>query len=204
MTTQGDTELKNKIWEQAWSHSRHLESMRSQYLGFYFTAVLAVTAVTAKELAGGGLKTTGALIAFSALVLGLEALAAFLLMAIKRIGFVLGSYRKSVLAIKNSLPGGDESWADLPGPATNRLVSTQGAAEAVLYASLVVFCGALVAGAVRSGTVGGTTQIVCWLAAALALTVTASCLDHAIGFDSSDDPASNLESASACPQDSSA
>ena len=50
--------LQEQIWEQVWAHSRHLETMRSQYLGFFFTAALAVAAIAAKDLAKDGLTRT--------------------------------------------------------------------------------------------------------------------------------------------------
>ena len=159
--------LKSKIWDEVWAHSRHLETMRSQYLGFFFTAVLAVTAIAAKDLAANGLRTTGSLVAFSALMLGLEVLAAFMLLAIKRIGHVLGEYRKSVLAIRDTSADGTASWAQLPGESEKYAVSTQGAAELVLYASLAVFLVALLGGAIRSDVVEGLTSGVCWVAFAL-------------------------------------
>jgi hypothetical protein len=173
--------LKGKIWDEVWAHSRHLETMRSQYLGFFFTAVLAVTAIAAKELAGDGLRTTGSLIAFSALMLGLEVLAAFLLLAVKRIGRVLGDYRQSVFAIRDASRDRTAAWARLPGSADSYLGSTQGAAESVLYASLVVFLAALVGGAVRSHVIGGLTSGVCWAAFGLGLVAGVACIAKA-GF----------------------
>lgn len=168
-----DFDLKGKVWEQVWAHSRHLETMRSQYLGFFFTAALAVTAIAAKDLADDGLKTSGSLIAFSALMLGLEVLTAFLLLAVKRIGDVLSQYRNSEQLIRGD---SSEKWAQLPGPSEDPALSTQGAAEGVLYAALGLFLAALVAGAIRSAEVGGGTAAVCWVAFGLGLVAAVACL----------------------------
>lgn len=168
--------LKGKIWDEVWEHSRHLETMRSQYLGFFFTAALAVTAIAAKDLADHGLRTTGSLIAFSALMLGLEVLSAFMLLAIKRIGDVLGDYRKVVFEIRDASPDCAASWAQLPGRSKKYAVSTQGAAESVLYASLAVFLVALLCGAIRSLEVGGLTSAMCWVAFALGAIAAVACL----------------------------
>ena len=179
MSTDEFAGLKEKVWDQAWSHSRHLETMRSQYLGFFFTAVLAVTAIAAKELADDGLGTTGSLIAFVSLMLGLEAVASFLLLAVKRIGDVLDGYRTSILTIRDQSRESTAAWAQLPGASESRLGSTQGAAEAVLYAALVVFLFALLGGAIRSHVVGGWTSGLCWVAFSLGLIMCGASISRA-------------------------
>jgi hypothetical protein len=176
MPAEGFDGLGSKIWDEVWAHSRHLETMRSQYLGFFFTAVLAVTAIAAKDLAANGLRTTGALVSFSALMLGLEVLTAFMLFAIKRIGHVLGGYRRSVFAIRDSAPEAQEPWAQLPGESDRYAVSTQGAAELVLYGSLLAFLAALLAGGIHSSVVGGETRIACWVAFGLGALAAGWCL----------------------------
>jgi len=177
MEADGFDGLKGRIWDEVWAHSRHLETMRSQYLGFFFTAVLAVTAIAAKDLAANGMRTTGSLVAFAALMLGVEVLTAFMLLAVKRIGHVLGEYRKSVLAIRDSSPDHAQSWAALPGESERYAVSTQGAAELVLYGSLLVFLAALLGGGIRStDVVGGQTSVVCWVAFALGAIAAGMCL----------------------------
>jgi hypothetical protein len=178
MGAEGLEDLKGKLWDEVWAHSRHLETMRSQYLGFFFTAVLAVTAIAAKDLAADGLRTTGSLVAFSALMLGLEVLTAFMLLAIRRIGHVLGEYRKAVFQIRDAAPQSTEPWAQLPGPSERYAVSTQGAAELVLYAALGAFLIALLSGAVRSHVVGDLTSAVCWAVFAMGLIAAAVCLRH--------------------------
>ena len=43
---------KWRIWDQAWEQSRHLEVLRGQYLGFFFTAVLVARKVKGAILYG--------------------------------------------------------------------------------------------------------------------------------------------------------
>jgi hypothetical protein len=112
-------------------------------------------------------------------MLGLEVLAAFLLLALKRLGQVLNSYRTSVLSLIERSPDRDEPWARLPGPSSSYLASTQGAAEAVLYASLFVFLAALLGGGIRSHVASDLTSVVCWIGFGLGLVVAGACLRKA-------------------------
>jgi hypothetical protein len=178
MATEDGVDLTGNLWDQLWAHSRHLETMRSQYLGFYFTAVLAVTAITAKDLADDELRTTGSLIAFSALTLGLVVLSGFLLLAVRRIGDVLHAYRVSVFELRDAYLRGAPG-AELPGPSGSYWASTQGAAEAVLYSSLIFFWLALLAGAFRSSVVHGVTEVACWGAVGLGVVAVLACLYEA-------------------------
>lgn len=177
MPDPNEAELRSKIWEQVWTQSRHLEGMRSQYLGFFFTALLAITAVAGKGLADHQLATDASLVTFALLLAGLQLLTGFLLMAIRRIGMVLLGYSQSIKLIRQSMADPQPAWAELPERSTSGLLSTQRAAESVLWASLVLFAAALLASAVRAVTVsvGEGTQVVCWLAFMLAATVTAIC-----------------------------
>jgi hypothetical protein len=93
--------VKWRIWEEAWAQSRHLEAMRSQYLGFFFTVLLGVTLFGAKEVADQGFRTATSLVLFSILALGVELLATFLLLAVARIGDVLAKYATVIEAIRD-------------------------------------------------------------------------------------------------------
>ena len=77
-------------WEQSWVHYRHLESMRGQYLGFFFSAVLGVTAVAGPQLIDDSLRTAGSLAVVATLLAGLQTLAAFLYLAVARINVAIG------------------------------------------------------------------------------------------------------------------
>ena len=122
-------------------------------------------------------------------MLGLVVLAAFLLLAVKRLNEVLGQYRAIVFSIRADGLGRrspqasrdmEPAWADLPGPSKSYMRSTSGAAELVLYAALAFFEGALIAGAVRAAqVVGSTTAWACMVAAALGSTACVVCLSLA-------------------------
>lgn len=157
--------VKWRIWEQAWSQSRHLETMRGQYLGFFFTVLIGVTVVAANEIADDALRTPSSLVVFSALGLGLDLLATLLLVAVSRIGAVLRHYGAILSAIqteaRSSLdPSKVPDWLEFPtessgGGLARRLRSTQGAAETVLQSAVLTFSASLLAPAVRSLTLGG-------------------------------------------------
>lgn len=85
-------------WEQSWIQSRHLETMRGQYLGFFFTAVLGVTAIAGPGLIDDSLRTTGSLQILAALALGLQTLTGFLYLAVTRINAVLAAAGRRLIA----------------------------------------------------------------------------------------------------------
>ncbi len=80
-------------WEQAWNHYRHLESGRVQYLGFFFTAVVASVGLTVGFLKDVKPQEQ------AAVLFGLYILSEFLFLitiglftAIKKTGCVLARY----------------------------------------------------------------------------------------------------------------
>jgi heme/copper-type cytochrome/quinol oxidase subunit 4 len=88
-------------WDEAWAQSRHLETMRGQYLGFFFTVVLGVTAIAGPRLAKDSLRSADALLILAALALGLQVLSGFLYLAIVRLNAVLAYYLKIIFAIRD-------------------------------------------------------------------------------------------------------
>jgi hypothetical protein len=171
-----DIEFTMREWEQAWSHTRHLESMRAQYLGFFFTAVLGVTAIAGPRLAEDSLRTSSSLLTVAVLALGLQLLSGFLYLAILRMNEVLGYYLKIILAIKSwMLSRGAEldlsRYAEPPRP-SRPWASTSGAAQRVLQVGLVGFPVALVGTLTRSVDVTGLsmTTVICAVALVAALT----------------------------------
>jgi hypothetical protein len=168
-------EFTMREWEQAWSHTRHLESMRGQYLGFFFTAVLGVTAIAGPRLAENSLRTSSALLTVAALALGLQLLSGFLYLAIIRLNEVLGYYLKIILAIKawmlSSGTAVDLSpYAETPRP-PHPWAGTSGVSQHVLQVGLVAFPMVLIGTIVRSIAVAGlsATTVACVVAFALAL-----------------------------------
>jgi hypothetical protein len=167
-----DIEFTMREWEQAWSHTRHLESMRAQYLGFFFTAVLGVTAIAGPRLADDSLRTPSSLLTVAILALGLQLLSGFLYLAILRMNEVLGYYLKIILAIKSwMLSRGAEldlsQYAEPPRP-SRPWAGTSGAAQRVLQVGLVGFPVALIGTFTRSVDVTGFSMTTVTCAAALA------------------------------------
>ncbi len=160
-------------WEEAWSHTRHLESMRGQYLGFFFTAVLGVTAIAGPSLADGSLRTSSSLLTVAALAVGLQLLSGFLYLAIIRLNEVLGYYLKIILAIKawmlsNGAAVDLSPYAETPRPA-RPWAGTSGVSQRVLQVGLIGFPVVLIATVARSVDMTGlsVTTFVC--AAALVI-----------------------------------
>jgi hypothetical protein len=171
-----------RVWDQAWTHARHLETMRGQYLGFFFTAVLGVAVLAGKDLIDDGARSTGALLALSVLALALDALAAVLLLAVARLGDVMSSYNATLIALHEEIrgwaPEGPPPWIAMPtqedrrDPFLDRLRSSQGAAESVLKVAVSGFPVILALSAVRSVTVAGIpleAALLCFAALALGI-----------------------------------
>jgi hypothetical protein len=173
-------ELKWRLWAESWNHSRHLETMRSQYLGFFFTASLAVAAFAAPDVAKGHLSTSASLILLAVLVFGLDLLAGFLILAVARIGEVLGHYQRAQREIQAEVVGDKTpSWLELPQSSPRRrLRSTQGASEGVLQLALVGFPAILLVASVRSFTVDRIplgTQVIVSVSLVAAAAVSVAC-----------------------------
>jgi len=141
MTLERGDELTLRAWEQAWEHLRHLETMRSQYLGFFFTAVLGVTALAGPRLADDSLRSAGDLLTVSALAVALELLTGFLYISVIRVNKVLGHYTKRIEFISSWMRD-NGAVLDLASfiresPPARRWVGTSGSAQVVLRSSLL-------------------------------------------------------------------
>ena len=88
-------------WEQAWNQYRHIESTRSQYLGFFFTVLVASISVAIGLLKDVKIddKTT---VIFGLLVLAFIVflITIGLFTAIKKIGYVLRRYEKIMNSVR--------------------------------------------------------------------------------------------------------
>jgi hypothetical protein len=103
-----------------------------------------------------------------ALALGVELLAAALLISVRRIGEVLAYYARVIVLIRDdrlvNLDRDRPSWAE-PWPLSNtigprwRLRSTQGATQLVLEASIVAVTVALLALAIRVATLKSASSV---------------------------------------------
>jgi len=145
-------------WGEAWSQSRHLELMRGQYLGFFFTAIIGVTAIAGPSLVDDSLRTAGSQLVLATLVFGLQTLAAFLFLAVSRINDVLAHYQKEIIAIRGAMIPASKDLVDLtsftwPPKPPRRWASTSGVTTRVLQLGLIAFPTAL------AGTAGRIIQV---------------------------------------------
>jgi len=140
MSVERGDEFTLREWEQAWAHTRHLETMRSQYLGFFFTAVLGVTALAGPRLADDSLRTSGDLLTLATLALALELLTGFLYLAVVRMNKVLGFYSKQIETISRwMLSNGaalDLTSFITADPPSHKWAGTSGTSQIVLQCGL--------------------------------------------------------------------
>ena len=140
MSVERGDEFTLHEWEQAWAHTRHLETMRGQYLGFFFTAVLGVTALAGPRLADDSLRSSGDLLTLAVLVMALELLTGFLYLAVVRVNKVLGFYLKQIEAISRwMLRNGaalDRTSFVSAAPPSRKWAGTSGTSQIVLQCGL--------------------------------------------------------------------
>ena len=88
-------------WEQAWNHYRHLESSRNQYLGYYFTVLLASLSVSISLLRDVSTDEKSTVI-FGLLVLVFIVflITTVLFVSIKKSGYVLKNYKKIINSVR--------------------------------------------------------------------------------------------------------
>jgi hypothetical protein len=158
-------------WEQAWAHSRHLETTRGQYLGFFFTAVLGVIAIAGPRLADDSFGSPSSLLILAALLLGLQFLTAFLYLAVIRLNAVLSYYLRIIFAIRNRTIPASREVVDLtplarPPDPVRPWAGTSNVAENVLKFGLIGFPLVLAATVIRAVEVAGwsMTAFFCVLA----------------------------------------
>jgi hypothetical protein len=162
-----------QAWGQAWEQQRHLESTRSQYLGFFFTAVLGVTALAGPRLADDSLRTAGDLLTVAALAVALELLTGFLYVSVIRLNRVLGQYTELIRLISSWM---EENGAALDlasfigeSPPARRWTGTSGSAEVVLKGTLLGLPVLSAAALLRAIEVSASAVVVGFCALGLAL-----------------------------------
>jgi hypothetical protein len=173
-------------WDQAWNQARHLETMRGQWLGFFFTAVLGVTAVAGPRLSADNSKS---LLVIAALALVLEVLSAALYLAVVRLNTVHHYYDQIILSIRDETISSPPAAVDLsmhrlpPGwPRDGRLgalATTKGVSRFVLFLGVVVFVLVLAGDLVRTTMTPGvstTTVALCSVAFSLGLVIAGFCV----------------------------
>lgn len=179
-------------WEQAWAQSRHLETMRGQYLGFFFTAVLGVTAIAGPRLIDDSLGTTESLQVIAALALGLQMLSGFLYLAVTRINAVLIVHKKRIFAIRDVMVPASSAIVDLggftrPPQPTNDWARTSGVAMHTLGLGLVIFPVVLAGVVVRSVQIRGLSVTTGFCLTVLLIGLAVSLFAHLGGRDQESD-----------------
>jgi hypothetical protein len=164
MPSGDDAEMR--VWDEAWAHHRHVEVMRGQFLGFFFTAVLGVTAIAGPGLADDSLRSAGSLLILAALAIGLQVLAGFLYLAVVRLNVVLGYYHDLIHDLGGSMDTSPAVAARLaagPPDPPRRWAGTSGVTQLVLALGLVLFPLVLAATVARSADLTGmsTTTTLC-------------------------------------------
>lgn len=136
--------------EQAWSHYRHLESQRSQYLGFVFTAVLGVSGLLVAVVSGGK-SNVEAVVAGAAIMSFVLLLLCFLIYAaVRKVGAALHFHHAEIDAVRLQLfkefvdesdDFGSRQYARhrVPALMKTKIFSTQGIAELTLLSFLCAF-----------------------------------------------------------------
>lgn len=181
------TALTLREWDEAWEQSRHLETMRSQYLGFFFAATLGVTAVTANGLVGHHASPSATVVVVGMLALGLNTLAVYIYLAIWRVNQVLDHYQEIILTMRQQARLNSGSPIDLsdhvrppvpPRPGRlGRLVLWHGS-ELILPLAATGSTTALVANAIYALTTNNVTvlaQVVSCIALVASVTVAGLC-----------------------------
>lgn len=135
-------------FEQAWNHYRHLETMRGQYLGFFFTVALGSITLSIPALSGGALGNILQILALSGFVQVFFLLAAFIYISVRKLGIVLTHYERVITVIRNHFYADDVAVTavaaalhvrDLDHPIMHsRLFRVQGMAENILRLFLIL------------------------------------------------------------------
>lgn len=146
-------------WDQAWSQVRHFETMRGQWLGFFFTAILGVIAIVAPRLDTG---TSKSVVVVATLAVVLEIWSAALYLAVARLNEVHHYNDKIIFAIRDATMASPPAAVDLtlyrrpPAPPRGgrlgSLASTKKASELVVLLGVYLFWIALVANLVDALT----------------------------------------------------
>ncbi|HTA32256.1 MAG TPA: hypothetical protein VK721_02435 [Solirubrobacteraceae bacterium] len=146
-------------WEQAWNQVRHFETMRGQWLGFFFTVVLGVTAIAGPKLDASNSKSV---LVIALLALILELWSAALYLAVARLNEVQRYNDQIIFAIREATMSSPPAAVDLarytypPGPPRRgrlgALASTKKASELVLLVGVFLFTAALLGDVTRAAT----------------------------------------------------
>jgi hypothetical protein len=130
----GDRETLNdgdvflwRLWDEAFEHTRHLETLRAQNMGFLFAAILGVSTLSIDGLVAHHASQSATVTVAAVLGAGLSFLAAYLFVAVSRLNQVLGHYQRVAIAIFEAKPleGELATLNELPPPALIRWHGTE-------------------------------------------------------------------------------
>lgn len=143
---QSDEFLKSEL-QHAWTHYRHLETIRTTYIGYYVTVLLGTSGWLVTQLKDGFVHppARGLIVGLLSFGLVLFGVAALLMMTVIRIGFVLATYEDLMISARHYFYGGFSSQAyvvwdirkRLPEVVTRQKFRIQGAAE---YLGIATCC----------------------------------------------------------------
>jgi hypothetical protein len=162
-----ETEFVASEYSEAWSHYRHVENSRLQYLGFFFTVTLGSAALAIPILSGGGTSIEERLPGASVFLMIFEAFAFFVFVNLLRFDTVLRHYGDGLTKLRarraELLGVGQETAEILSFPRAKRVrFRVQNTAETVVLSFMVVaavLAVAALAAAISSGA--GTVIAAC-------------------------------------------
>jgi len=96
-------------YQQAWDHTRHLETMRSQYLGFLFTIALGSIALGVPVVGSGALNNPVQLVALSSFLAVLFLITVLIYISVRRFGIVYAQYQDAIYLIRDHFYAGDQN-----------------------------------------------------------------------------------------------
>jgi heme/copper-type cytochrome/quinol oxidase subunit 4 len=88
-------------YHQVWEHARHMETMRSQYLGFFFTVTLGLAVLAVPTISAGALNNPARLVVLSGFLTVFFLFTAFIYIAIRKTGVVYGRYVGAIHLIRD-------------------------------------------------------------------------------------------------------
>ncbi len=134
-------QLLLREFDETWAHYRHLESTRSQYLGFFFTVTLAAIGAGIPAARSDATAHGGTLLLILVFLVVYGELARFLYVSIVKMGAVLALYdlRRDQVRTELHLDPSKLSVRTLPSAALgSQLFSVQRSAETVLQFAQVL------------------------------------------------------------------
>jgi Zn-dependent protease with chaperone function len=155
-------EVAQAEWLQAWNQVRHFETMRGQWLGFFFTVIIGVLAVAGPRLDVG---ESASLALIAALAIALQLFSAALYLVVSRLNEVHTYNDRIIYKLRSRMRDEADVFGTIPAhpPAPPRamrvgtLGTTKGVSEYVLFGSAAMLAVILGLDAIRALTTSGIT-----------------------------------------------